>query len=341
MEHREYKEIAILAAVSIAVYVGLKYLLPPVAPFLVSGFLAWCLLPAVSFLKKRLHITKGFSSSLLIAGLIAGLAFLAAVFGRLFLTQLAGLVQSVPYLWELFQIQTKKLCCYSDTLFRLKSGASMELLESGIKQVVTLAQTTFLPELSKQTFFGIGKLFFAGWLLFLIFLGAFFIIKDSEDLKIIWEESFWYQKGSGILEKLAKTGLAYIRAQLLIMGLTGLICTLGLFILGNPYCLLLGCIIALLDALPAIGSGVILLPWCIFKLFCGEVFPGVMLFFLYVVCLILRQYLESKILDDRTGLKPIFTLMAMYAGVRLFGVFGFILGPVALLMIRTILQSLW
>jgi predicted PurR-regulated permease PerM len=66
-----------------------------------------------------------------------------------------------------------------------------------------------------------------------------------------------------------------------------------------------------------------------------------MLFFLYVVCLILRQYLESKILDDRTGLKPIFTLMAMYAGVRLFGVFGFILGPVALLMIRTILQSLW
>lgn len=341
MEKREYREICILIGTTAAVYLGFKYLLPLVAPFLFSWLIAWILLPAVTFLKKRLHISKGIGGTLLIAMLIGILGLLVIGLGRLGLYQLGKLARDFPVYEQLFKTQAAGFCGYCDELFSLEKGECHRLMELGMEQAGGVVRARLLPELSRQTVFGVGKLFSTLWILFLVFLGVFLIVRDSDDLKVIWEESVWYQKGRGVLAKLSKTGLAYGKAQLIIMGFTILVCGIGIFLTGNPYSLLIGVVIAVLDALPAIGSGLILIPWSIIKVFKGRLFHGAVLLSCYVICQVLRQLIESKIIGDRIGIKPIFTIIAMYAGLKLFGILGFILGPAALIIIKTSLQSLW
>lgn len=341
MEKREYQEICILMGITAAVYLSFKYLLPLTAPFLFSWLIAWMLLPAVSFLKKRLHISKGIGGTLFIAVLIGLLGVFMLGLGRLGLSQLGKLVRDFPVYEQLLKTQTDEFCGYCDELFSLEAGESHRLMEMGMEQAGGIVRTRLLPELSRQTVFGVGKLFSALWILFLVFLGAFLIVRDSDDLKVIWEESMWYRKGRGVLVRLSKTGLAYGKAQLIIMGFTVLVCGIGIFLIGNPYSLLIGGVIAVLDALPAIGSGLVLVPWCILKVLEGQLFHGAVLLSCYVICQVLRQLIESKIIGDRIGIKPIFTIMAMYAGLKLFGILGFILGPAALIIIKTSLQSLW
>lgn len=341
MEKREYQEIAVFIGTTAAVYLAIKYLLPLVAPFLFSWLIAWALLPAVTFLKKKLHIAKGIGGTILIGVLVLCLGMAVLEIAKLGLSQMGRLVQNFPIYSRLVESQAEKICCYCDNFFHLQDGVAMGFVENGMANASAMVQTKMLPELSKQTVFGVGKVFSALWILFLVFLGAFLIVKDSEDLKIIWEESLWYQKGQNVLEKLSQTGLAYGKAQLVIMALTLLVCSAGLFLIGNPYSLLLGAVIAVLDAFPAVGSGIILVPWGIFKVINGELMQGAALLTVYVICQIIRQMVESKLIGDRTGIKPIFTIIAMYAGLQLFGVFGFILGPVALVAIKASLQSLW
>ncbi len=341
MEKREYQEIGMLIGITAAVYLGIKYLLPLVSPFLFSWLIAWTLLPAVTFFKKKLHISKGVGGTILIGAVVAALGLFVLGIGRLAVFQLGKLIQNFPIYRQLVETQAEKICCYYDNLFRLREGAAMELVQNGMENASKMVQTKMLPEISRQTVFGVGKLFSALWILFLVFLGAFLIVKDSEDLKIIWEESLWYQKGRSVLRKLSETGLAYGKAQLVIMGLITLICSIGIFLIGNPYSLLIGGGIAVLDAFPAIGSGVVLIPWGIIKVLNGQLFQGAVLVTIFVICQVVRQMIESKILGDRIGIKPIFTIIAMYAGLQLFGIFGFILGPVALIIIKASLQSLW
>ena len=60
----------------------------------------------------------------------------------------------------------------------------------------------------------------------------------------------------------------------------------------------------------------------------GDVGKGTVLLVLYLVCLILREVLEPKIMGQQSGLRPIYTLISFYIGIKLFGISGIILGPV-------------
>ena len=54
---------------------------------------------------------------------------------------------------------------------------------------------------------------------------------------------------------------------------------------------------------------------------------------------LVRQVLEPKIVSGRIGIHPIFTLIAMYTGFKVIGVMGMILGPIALIIIKSILTE--
>jgi predicted PurR-regulated permease PerM len=102
----------------------------------------------------------------------------------------------------------------------------------------------------------------------------------------------------------------------------------------------LGIFIAILDALPIIGSGMILIPWSIIMLINGNIFAAAILITVYLLCQIIREIVEPKLIGNRIGIRPLYTLMSMYVGLKLFGIAGFILGPVGLIIIIAIIKSL-
>ncbi|MBO8141022.1 MAG: sporulation integral membrane protein YtvI [Firmicutes bacterium] len=131
--------------------------------------------------------------------------------------------------------------------------------------------------------------------------------------------------------------LAILRAQLILVCLTGAGAVAGLAITGVPYAWLLGIVAAALDLVPMIGPGGVLVPVSLMYAFRGDVWRAVAVGGLYLLLVVGRQMGEPQIVGTRLGLHPLPTLMAMYAAVQVTGVAGFILGPLVLVVIKAFL----
>ena len=129
----------------------------------------------------------------------------------------------------------------------------------------------------------------------------------------------------GFLNALAK----YLRAYLILMLITFALVLVGLVAIGAPYAFLLSLLIAVLDFLPIVGAGTVLVPWGIFALATGQSGFGIGLLVLFGINSILRQIIEPRILGHNLGIHPILTLVFVYVGYSLFGIVGLFLGPVA------------
>ncbi|MDE7212278.1 MAG: AI-2E family transporter, partial [Lachnospiraceae bacterium] len=66
---------------------------------------------------------------------------------------------------------------------------------------------------------------------------------------------------------------------------------------------------------------------------------AVVLFLMFLICQVLREVLEPKLLGGKLGIRPVTMMLAIYAGVKLFGVAGVFLGPIGLLLVRGIMEQ--
>lgn len=131
----------------------------------------------------------------------------------------------------------------------------------------------------------------------------------------------------------------YVRSYIILMLLTFGIMLGGLCLLRVEYALLVAVVIALLDPLPVIGVGTVLIPWSLFQLFFGSTPLGIGLAILYVVHEIFRQIAEPRILGKSMGLHPLLTLMLLYGGYALLGLVGLLLLPLLTVTLHVLLTS--
>ena len=82
-----------------------------------------------------------------------------------------------------------------------------------------------------------------------------------------------------------------------------------------------------------------MVPWAVIEALNGDLKLGVAIIVLWIIMSLVRQVLEPKIVSWRIGIHPIFTLIAMYTGFKVIGVMGMIVGPIALIIIKSILTE--
>lgn len=142
------------------------------------------------------------------------------------------------------------------------------------------------------------------------------------------------------LRKIAKNVVAaYIKTQLIIIGTISIICTAGFTILKNPYSILYGIIIGILDFLPLIGAGTFLVPLSIYYLFKADYFSAALTFIIFIVCYLTREILEPKLLGSSIGIHPLVSLISIFIGYKFFGLLGMILGPFGYVFISEVQKS--
>lgn len=139
--------------------------------------------------------------------------------------------------------------------------------------------------------------------------------------------------------RLRRLGRQYLRACLLLGLLTFLQAFIGLAVLGVRYAFILALLIAAVDFLPLLGTGIILIPWAAVCLLLGKIRLGIGLLILYAVSSVLRQVLEPKLIGEGLGLHPLVSLFSMYAGLKLFGVWGMILAPLVAAGVRAVVGA--
>ena len=126
---------------------------------------------------------------------------------------------------------------------------------------------------------------------------------------------------------LKRYGKAY--CLLFLLTFTQLLC--GFMILGIGGAARIALLVALVDILPVLGTGTVLIPWALFSLFCGQSTRGISLLALYIIVLVIRQIAEPKIVGASIGLHPVLSLFLVIAGLYFFGFFGMIFLPLGVL----------
>lgn len=121
----------------------------------------------------------------------------------------------------------------------------------------------------------------------------------------------------------------YLKVELIIMVINAMLCVVTLMLLNNPYALIIGVIIGLIDALPIFGTGTVLIPWILLELLMKEFGYAAVLSILFIATYAVREIMESKCLGDRMGVAPFTMLASIFLGIMVFGIMGFVTGPLA------------
>ncbi len=173
-------------------------------------------------------------------------------------------------------------------------------------------------------------------------LSTYFIAGDRDKMMVSIEKQIpknWLLILYRLYNTLLKALWGWIRAQFLIMICMFGLLFIGLLILRVPYALLIAVCIAVLDALPVLGSGLILLPWSVYHIVFGIHGLGFGLLILYIVAASARQTLEPRLVGVRFGLPPLMTMAAMYAGLSILGFWGLLLGPLVTLILMSVVRA--
>lgn len=321
---------------SVVVYFLLKKVLPLIVPFLIAWALAGLVAPIAGFLHKKLRIPQaiGGSISLFVCLFLLGMGLFWLV--RLLVEQITAFAANYELYENMAVGYAKILCGYCDRTFRMQAGSTYTMLENGISRVSMSVQEEWFPTLTKKSFQAAATVFTGTAGVLVTLIATVLWIKDREEYKESYRQFPFYEELHRIAERLSKTGVAYLKAQGILFLLVAACCSIGLCFIKNEYALLLGLLIAVLDAFPVFGSGLFFIPWALFSLLSGQMLQAAVLITTYVCCLLIRELLEPKLIGDKIGLKPIVMLIAIYVGIQLFGVFGFVLGPFGLILILAV-----
>ena len=142
-----------------------------------------------------------------------------------------------------------------------------------------------------------------------------------------------------IKSKTRSMATRYFKAYTLLMALTFFEVFAGLSIIGARYAFLLALLISLLDLLPVLGVGTVLIPWSLLSFFSHDFSRGLGLLILWATVTVIRQIAEPKIVGGTIGLHPAATLIGMYAGLKLYGIVGMLLAPAAISSVRSLLAG--
>lgn len=142
-----------------------------------------------------------------------------------------------------------------------------------------------------------------------------------------------YANAVRIKNILANSVFKFAKGYLIILGITFIELFAGLTVLKIKYSLLLAALIAVIDILPVLGTGTVLIPWAAVELITGNSAKGAGIAVLYLIITVVRNFAEPKIIGKQMGIKPLFTLLAMFIGIKLFGIAGIFILPITLIVV--------
>lgn len=339
---------AILFCAGVGVLLGyffFRYLLGILLPFLIAWLLSLLIARLAKPISTRLRLPQKLCAALLLVlflgAAVALICFSVNALMRELREMLAGLIENggIPrFLQEPFDL-------FSFVMQRLgvsegKSEAyaafraHFEQMVSSFGKDLLLELSEAIPTLAARIVSALPSFLFV--ILITVIAGFYFCMEPGLMQKMLLllprRVREWLNTGR---ERAGGIWKSYLRAYLLLLLLTFLELLVGFWILGVDYAFLSALLIALLDLLPVLGVGTVLLPWATVAFFQKNLYLGFGLLILYFAVFVLRQIMEPRLIGRSLGLHPLLALFAGYAGWRFFGFLGMALGPLAALLIKT------
>lgn len=309
-------------------------------PFVIGWAIAVIANPLVRFLEKRLKIVRKHSSMLIVVAVLALIIGVIYLLVSKLIAEAAGLARDIPGYYESASVGMETLL--------LKAERFLQFLPLGIQDSVN----QFFAHMGEYLNVAVQKIasptvIVAGnvvksipaalvYTVVTIFSSYLFIVDRDKIMEVI--HRYMPVDGTRYYRYLKKDVKhlvgGYFLAQFKIMFIIAAVLAAGFLVLGVDYALLLAVLIAILDFLPILGTGTVLIPWALIRLVSGQYAFAFGLFIIYVLTLVLRQIIQPKIVGDTMGLDPLMTLLFLYLGFKISGIAGMILAvPIGMLFI--------
>lgn len=319
-----------MVAGTIGAWFGLKFLLPVALPFLLGGLLAMAAEPAVSFGVKRLRLPRTVATGAGITLSILLLGGILAVVGAVTVRQLGNLTNKLPDMETALNTAKNVLLSAADNapdrLRALVQNTVHETLDDGAAFVSGFAGK--LPGALSALLSGVGS---SALGIGTGVLAAFLISARMPDLKQKLSQRLpqsWRDKYLPALRRLSHCLGGWLKAQGKLALVTWGIVTVGFWLLGMSKAPAWAAMVALVDAVPVLGTGTVLVPWALVCFLQKNTLRAVGIACIYAVAAITRTVLEPKVIGRHLELDPLVTLVAMYAGFRFFGIGGMLFMPI-------------
>ena len=335
-------DLAFAAAIILLIYFVLKYAVNWIMPFVIAFIFSALLYPLIKLLSRKLKLTKHQRP-------------LAAVITALFYCTvgvLAGLIISkIVVAVSSFIVSLPEY--FSNTILPNleKAYENVRALLANLNIEIDTGSKTFFDSLSSSVSGLVSRLLpslsfvtsIPGMIVSVIIMiiSTFFISMDFEKITDFCLAQLPKKTADFVVELkdyTVKVLFRYVRSYALILAITFTELLIGFvimhFITGQQNVFLLALLIAVLDILPIVGTGTVLIPWTIISFIAGDYAKGICLAIIYAVITVIRQFIEPKIVGEQVGLHPIATLIAMIVGTRLFGGIGLFGLPITLAILK-------
>ncbi|AOT69107.1 sporulation integral membrane protein YtvI [Geosporobacter ferrireducens] len=329
---------AVIGLTILAIYFFATTLLFYILPFLLGWAIASMIEPLVDFLHTRLKLPRGLAALFSTGMFVLLVGSLIALIGGIIVVELTKLSIKLPEYSERLYFQSIEFVSRMQNLyFKLPPDIAQSII-NGLNSLLNNLTLLIGKIISSLMSFLSGIPSFFVFLL-VTMISTFFIVRDKKEITRFVVAQIPLRQRSTI--KILKHDLlfaltGYIKAQLILMSFTFIESAVGLTLIGIDYSVLLALLASIIDALPILGSGSVYVPLIVWKALTGSYQTAIYLGILYGLIILIRQLLEPKVLGNQIGLYPLVTLLAMYIGLKAFGVIGLIIGPISAIVLITL-----
>lgn len=326
----------------VTVLLCLSLLVPPLLdlflPFLLAFLAATLLAPLVQKFAKRVG-GWNFWSMLFVVLMLLAVTGILVYAGYYLGSQVADLIRSWSSIREGITDLLNQVSQFLSNNVHFTSTDTEEyilgLLQDGLSWL-----TGKISSWAPTVVVGVSNLAsgIASFLISLLFfiVAAYFMTADYPGLRkrlISWVPDIIRPHMRHVKEAAGSAMFGYLRAQLILSGIVTVIVFVALLIVRQPYSLLIAIATGIIDVMPFFGSGAILVPWGVICLLVGNYKKALFLLILAFALFLFRKLAEPKVVGNQTGLSPLLSLISIYVGMKIGGVAGMILCPIACMVV--------
>ncbi|GLB60331.1 sporulation integral membrane protein YtvI [Cytobacillus sp. NCCP-133] len=311
------------------------FILPVSVPLIVAFITALILEPMVKLLQNKIKINRRISVLVTFVGFVLFIGLSGYFITTKVITEAIKLIENAPvYINEI----TKAWLSAEADFTNAAKDLPKDLVDEISMQVQTFLNKTKDDLVAYVNIDNLKALLtnIPNYLVsFIVYLIALFLFLN--DLPRLRKGMYNHltertaDKVRFMTSRLSYVGFGFFKAQFLVSLIIFIVSLIGLLFINPEVALVMSIIIWIIDFIPIIGSIVILGPWALFHLLTGDISMGTQLAVLAAILLIIRRTVEPKVMGTQIGLSPLATLIAMYIGLKLLGILGFIIGPLMII----------
>lgn len=324
-------------------YFGIKIADPVLIPIIIALIVAWLLRRPINWLVEKTHIKRslialfvvfllyivfGFLITILVTEGFVLLRNFFVMIPDIYNEKILPLIDELPILFERFNEML-------DPQVMLILEESTSSIFQSLTGIVTDLSSTAIAWISNKAMSLPGLVFKT----FITLIITVFVTMDFDKLVAFVSRQLPSKTQDAIVEIKSYAGgtlFKCLKSYLIIMSITFCELLIGLSILQVSNAPVIAAIIAVVDILPVLGTGGVVIPWAIISLITGNIPRAIGLIILYIVILIVRNIIEPKIVGSQVGLHPVITLASMFIGLHLLGIFGMFGFPIALSVVKNL-----